>query len=147
MDWKRRWRELASPADADAHRDAPTGSTETDEPASIEDWTARLTEHGIERDCALRLAPVLRDHHREAGRGSASALLKGAVSTMQIQSETQATIERRLHEVHEVERLLGAFSGELQKLDEVLEVLSAYAQRMRSQPAHKAPRAARRLLH
>ena len=41
-------------------------------------------------------------------------------------------------ESEKVERLLGAFSGELEKLDEVLEVLAAYAQRMRAQPRRKS---------
>ena len=55
----------------------------------------------------------------------------------------EARVERSLRDVREVERLLGAFSGELEKLDEVLEVLAAYAQRMRPQPAKRE----RRTLH
>ena len=72
------------------------------------------------------------------------ALIRGAVLAMAAQSENQAHVERNLRDVREVERLLGAFTGELEKLDEVLEVLSAYAQRMRPQ---KPPGSNRRLLH
>ncbi|MDP6977356.1 MAG: hypothetical protein QF570_01995 [Myxococcota bacterium] len=37
-------------------------------------------------------------------------------------------------EVREIERMMQAFAGELRKLDESLEVLSAYVQRMRKRP-------------
>ncbi len=62
---------------------------------------------------------------------------------VEMQSRETAKVQRSARDVREVERLLGAFSGELEKLDEVLEVLSAYAHRMRSKPS-KSPR---RTLH
>ena len=40
-------------------------------------------------------------------------------------------LEDSYRELREMERLMGAFSGELSKLDEILEVLAAYARRMR----------------
>jgi hypothetical protein len=80
---------------------------------------------------------------RKLGSGSASALILGATLTLGAQAEQQASVDRNLREVKEVERLLGAFSGELEKLDEVLEVLAAYAQRMRTKPT----KTERRVLH
>ena len=80
-----------------------------------------------------RLSGSLEPAGAELGRGTAPALIRGAALAMAIHSEGQGHVERSLRDVREVERLLGAFSGELAKLDEVLEVLSAYAQRMRPQ--------------
>jgi hypothetical protein len=113
------------------------------EPESVEDWESQLVERGVSGECAMRLAPVLREQHGELGRGSARGLIRGAVLASEIHAEAQAFVERNMRDVREVERLLGAFSGELEKLDEVLEVLSAYAQRMRAKPA----RPSRGMLH
>jgi hypothetical protein len=103
------------------------------DPRQPEEWAARLAAAGVARDLAARLVPDLVAAQRELGRGSASALIRGAVLAATLQAESQAQVERSLRDVREVERLLGAFSGELEKLDEVLEVLAAYAQRMRPQ--------------
>ncbi len=56
-------------------------------------------------------------------------------------------------QVREMERMMQAFAGELRKLDESLEVLSAYVQRMRKQKPRKevsetpAPSRGRHTLH
>jgi hypothetical protein len=92
----------------------------------------------VNSDWAIRLAPVLREQFSELGEGSAAGLIRGAVLASEVQAEVQAYVDRNMRDVREVERLLGAFSGELEKLDEVLEVLSAYAQRMRTQPVKPA---------
>lgn len=110
----------------------------------IVDWEARLQAAGLSAEWSTRLAPALAQSQRELGRGSAPALARGVLVAMAAQAESQAHVERSLRDVREVERLLGAFSGELEKLDEVLEVLSAYAQRMRPQ---KPGGPNRRLLH
>jgi len=113
------------------------------DPSSIAEWEARLIEEGVAREWAPRMAPALRQRHAELGDGSASALILGARIATEAQAEIQVSLERQIRDVREVERLLGAFSGELEKLDEVLEVLSAYAQRMRAKPT----RPARGMLH
>jgi hypothetical protein len=127
--WLERW----MGGDFDAHR----------EPETVEDWESRLVEAGVTQDWAARLAPRLRQVRPELRRGSSLALIRGAALASELQLEAQADVERHLRDVREVERLLGAFSGELEKLDEVLEVLSAYAQRMRAQPGRND----RRTLH
>ena len=111
-----------------------------EEPTTIEDWEARLVAREISAEWATRLAVQLAAAHRDLGRGSAAALIEGAKLTTEIHAGEQADVERNMHDVREVERLLGAFSGELEKLDEVLEVLAAYAQRMRTKPSKGAPR-------
>ncbi|MGB0619832.1 MAG: hypothetical protein ACPGVZ_10220 [Myxococcota bacterium] len=107
------------------------------EPRRVEDWEARLVEEGVSDEWASRLAQRLEAQHRQQGEGSAQALILGAVAATEMQAESHAWAERNVRDVKEVERLLGAFSGELEKLDEVLEVLAAYAQRMRARPDRK----------
>ncbi|MEZ4330383.1 MAG: hypothetical protein R3F35_01410 [Myxococcota bacterium] len=120
------------------------GASVRSDPKRIEDWEARIEAAGIDADWATRLAPRLAESQPALGRGSSSALIRGAALALALQSETQAHVERSLKDVREVERLLGAFTGELAKLDEVLEVLAAYAQRMRPQ---KPNGSSGRLLH
>jgi len=120
-----------------------TGRRNVEEPRTHEDWESRLVEAGVTSDLAERIAAGLAPRHRDLGRGSALALIQGAALAVELQATAQADVERSLRDVREVERLLGAFSGELEKLDEVLEVLAAYAQRMRSNPASLS----RRVLH
>lgn len=110
------------------------------EPRIPAEWEARLVERGVANEWAERLAPRLAPIHADLGRGSAEALMQAAVVVVEVQAEAQANVDRNMRDVREVERLLGAFSGELEKLDEVLEVLSAYAQRMRAQPVKTPPR-------
>jgi hypothetical protein len=107
------------------------------EPTRIEDWQERLIEAGVSQEWVTGLATRLLEIHRDLGRGSAAPLIEGAVLAVQMQASAHADVERQVRDVREVERLLGAFSGELEKLDEVLEVLAAYAQRMRSKPAKR----------
>lgn len=137
--WRRWWQGRARAAAPRAER-SPARS----DPKRIEEWEARIAAAGIDADWAARLAPRLAESQRELGRGSSPALIRGAALALGLQGETQAHFERSLKDVREVERLLGAFTGELAKLDEVLEVLSAYAQRMRPQ---KPNGSSGRLLH
>ena len=113
------------------------------EPVGVEGWEARLVEAGVSNELAPALAEKLLGGYAELGRGSSVALIEGAAVAVELQAAAQADVERNMRDVREVERLLGAFSGELEKLDEVLEVLAAYAQRMRSKPA----KTVRRVLH
>ena len=110
------------------------------EPRTVADWEARLIEEGLSSEWAVRIAAQLAPAYAELGRGSAAALLRGATLTLEAQAGERAGVERSMRDVREVERLLGAFSGELEKLDEVLEVLAAYAQRMRTKPNRPAGR-------
>ncbi|MBY0397887.1 MAG: hypothetical protein K2X91_15650 [Thermoleophilia bacterium] len=130
MDWRaiwRRWWQGEGRLAPGAKRPSPL------DPKRVEDWEARIVAAGIAPEWAARLAPRLAESQRELGRGSAQALIRGAAHAMALQGENQTQVERSLRDVREVERLLGAFTGELAKLDEVLEVLAAYAQRMRPQ--------------
>ena len=119
-------------------RKRPASASSSTEPRGLEEWAKRLQQQGVSAEWAATLARRLEPMHRELGPGSAEAILRTAATTVDAQAEAHATVERNLRDVREVERLLGAFSGELEKLDEVLEVLAAYAQRMRTKPNRKA---------
>lgn len=122
---------------------APEEPAQAD-PRSAQEWAGRISAAGVAPELAARLAPALAAVRKELGPGSAPALIRGAALAVALQADSHARAERSLRDVREVERLLGAFSGELEKLDEVLEVLAAYAQRMRPQTP---PGASRRMLH
>lgn len=132
MQWNLNWRFWREGAVAGASRMATGGVRR--EPRTAADWEARLIEEGVSNEWASRIASQLVPAYTKLGRGSAAALLRGAALTVEAQAVEWAGVERSMRDVHEVERLLGAFSGELEKLDEVLEVLAAYAQRMRAKP-------------
>jgi len=123
---------------------APSPAPRHVDPRNLAEWEGRIVASGVSREQAVRLAPLLASAQRELGRGSTPALIRGGALALAMLGEGQAQAERSLRDVREVERLLGAFTGELEKLDEVLEVLSAYAQRMRPQKPGGNPR---RLLH
>ncbi len=133
MEWN--WRRLFGRKRQEAR--AEGGGRSPLEPRRLEDWEVRLLEEGVSGEWAARLAPRLEAQYRQQGPGSARALVQGAVAASEVQAEAHAWVERNMRDVKEVERLLGAFSGELEKLDEVLEVLAAYAQRMRTKPNRK----------
>ena len=113
---------------------ASHGDSVSAEPVQLEEWETRLLEAGVSSEWAGKIADQLAPRYVDLGRGSAVALIEGAALAAEVQAVAHADVERNMKDVREVERLLGAFSGELEKLDEVLEVLSAYAQRMRSNP-------------
>jgi hypothetical protein len=123
--------------------------TSAGKPANIEEWEAGLVEEGVSSEWAPALAARLMEVAEASAQSpgqhalSAAALIQGAVAAVELQAEAKADVDRNLRDVREVERLLGAFSGELEKLDEVLEVLAAYAQRMRAKPG----RTVKRVLH
>ena len=136
MDWIRQWSfwrrgDTGGPQ----RREAPARPAA---PRSIEEWEHQLVADGVSADWAPRIAERLEPIQRELGLEASPALRRAAVTVFEAQAEMHAYVERNLRDVREVERLLGAFSGELEKLDEVLEVLAAYAQRMRAQPRRKA---------
>lgn len=143
------WRREATTAEGSGRRsDFPASAVES---VSSHDWGARLVEAGVSAEWADRLAERLEPIARELGPTAEQGLVRGVALAVAVQSEAASEIERSSRDVREVERLLGAFNGELEKLDEVLEVLAAYAQRMRSKPASVSTAAdfkkSRRTLH
>ncbi|RIL06497.1 MAG: hypothetical protein DCC71_06760 [Proteobacteria bacterium] len=83
-----------------------------------------------------RLADLAADLPEDAYR----AALAGVAAAHDVHRLGEESAQRTLRDYQEIQRLLGAFSGEMKKLDEALRVLAAYVQRMRSR-AQAADRA------
>jgi hypothetical protein len=78
------------------------------------------------------LSPTLSDEAYEAA-------LAGVAAAQDVHQLATESFERTLRDYQEIQRLLGAFGGEMKKLDEALRVLSTYVQRMRSRPPASPP--------
>jgi hypothetical protein len=81
------------------------------------------------REAARRLAPFAED----LPESQYDAVLSGVVLAFGVHRRCLETFRKTSRDLEEVEQLLGSFGGELQKLDEALELLSAYAVRLRVQ--------------
>lgn len=60
------------------------------------------------------------------------AALAGIAAAHDVHRVGEAALERSMGDLREIQRLLGAFSDEMRKLDEALRVLSSYVQRIQS---------------
>jgi len=100
-------------------------------PVACEDVRAALERRGVSPAFAGPLArrALANEAHRDPAR--LEAMLDGIAIALELQRSTQDQLTRSLRGLREVERMMGAFSGELSKLDEVLGVLAAYVRRMR----------------
>jgi hypothetical protein len=99
-----------------------------------------LEQRGIQPELRPLLAKRLEASLGKHGNASHAAMLDGVAMALGVQSEVSEELSRTLRGLRELERLMGAFSGELSKLDEVLEVLAAYVRRMRSSKPEEADR-------
>ena len=68
----------------------------------------------------------------ELGAEAYDSLIQGVVLAYGVQADSDHEMAHNACEVREIERMMGAFAGELSKLDETLEVLAAYLGRMRT---------------
>jgi hypothetical protein len=66
------------------------------------------------------------------------AALAGIAAANEVHCVGEAALERSMGDLREIQRLLGAFSDEMRKLDEALRVLSTYVQRMRTKTSAPA---------
>ena len=121
-------------------------------------WVDRVCEdlqaRGLPRERAERVATQLTEGRRwdALSPDQYESLLDGASMSFEADAEDThsplASGDAANHEqVREIERMMQAFSGELTKLDESLEVLSAYVRRMREQPAAKRRKVGSKTLH
>lgn len=110
----------------------PASAAAREERVAFERLRDGLEMRGLPKEFAEALGKRLEIVVHERGDQAIDALLDGAAATFRLHAETSEGLERQLGELRELERILGAFAGELSKLDETLEVLVAYARRMRS---------------
>lgn len=112
-------------------RSQPEESLQEADPAlSIEsELVSRGLDDAFARETAQRLAPFAAD----LPRPQFDAVLSGIVLAFGVHRRCVEAFRKTSHDLEEVQQLLGSFGGELQKLDEALEILSAYAARLRVQ--------------
>ena len=98
----------------------------------IERIRAALETRGVSREMAELLGSRLEERLADLSGESTNALLDGVALALDLHQHSSVQVAQSLRGLREVERMMGAFSGELSKLDEVLEVLAAYVARMRT---------------
>jgi hypothetical protein len=111
--------------------------------------SADLEARGVSPERAVQLASQLSQGRswKRLSLGQYEALLDGASVTAAPEPGVTPTGEENVEQVREIERMMQAFAGELAKLDESLEVLSAYVRRMREQPTVKPRSVGSQTLH
>ncbi|MDJ0787875.1 MAG: hypothetical protein QNK05_13780 [Myxococcota bacterium] len=100
-----------------------------------------LEQRGVAREFSAhlsrRLQPIVEPLDPEAYEAVLSSVSHACrAQAVQTLPEPDVPDPTSLRGLEEVQRLLGAFTDELQKLEEALETLAAYVTRMRSQTVH-----------
>jgi flagellar motor switch protein FliG len=93
---------------------------------------ADLAERGVAPEFCEALSKRLEAQVASFDNPSYSPLLDGVAAAHEVHSETTEALDERLRQLGEIERLMSAFEDELSKLDEVLSVLAAHVERMRT---------------
>jgi hypothetical protein len=103
-----------------------------------------LQRSGVDEKLSSRIATQLCEQHcrDELSAEQYGAMIHGASLACGVQCGTENTSQANFGRVREIERMMQAFAGELAKLDESLEVLVTYVQRMRQ---HSVPDLAMRV--
>lgn len=111
---------------------AMTAAQDTPDCAAVQAISSQLRERGVSDADARGLAEQVLPDFDRLGRAARAPFLDGVAAGWYACAETRARLDQTASEIKEVERLMGAFTGELSKLDEVVEVLAAYVRRMRT---------------
>ena len=83
---------------------------------------------GVRDELSRRLEALARNLSEDAY----DAALAGVALAHALHREGEDALRKSVRDLHEVQRLLGAFSDEMRKLDDALQILSTYVRRMRS---------------
>jgi hypothetical protein len=95
----------------------------------IQEDLARLgVADDVREEIARRFAPL----SRRLSRDAYEAALAGVVLAHGVHRESEEVLRRSVRDLGEIQRLLTAFSDEMGKLDEALQILATYVKRMRS---------------
>ena len=92
-----------------------------------------LQRSGVDEKLSRKIAAQLCEQgcRDELSAEQYAAMIHGASMACGVHCGTETTTQDNFGRVREVERMMQAFAGELAKLDESLEVLATYVQRMR----------------
>ncbi|MAI78656.1 MAG: hypothetical protein CL917_06940 [Deltaproteobacteria bacterium] len=110
-------------------REAPAVSSEEMQQGA-DQILSELRRRGVEAPLSPSLLKGLVGRLERVSRESRASVLDGIALTFELQDRTRLQMLRNLREIEEVEQMMNSFSGELSKLDEVMEVLSAYVKRL-----------------
>jgi len=98
-----------------------------------------LEQRGVSPELAAALALRLEELVAALGASSCQAVCAAALAASGAPRTLETTPARSPIELDEIQRLMAAFVGELRKLDEALQILSAYLARIREQAGGMAP--------
>ena len=101
-------------------------SPETDQERVLSDLENRGVDSEFSRPVAERLVAIAPD----LSTLEYAAILDGVSAAYGVHREISASSDARSRDGKEIERLMDGFTGELRKLDEGLQILSAYLVRM-----------------
>ena len=91
-----------------------------------------LARVGVDEEVREELARRLERLAHRLSPDAYDAALAGAALAHGMHREGEEVLRRSVRDLHEIQRLLGAFSEEMRKLDEALQILTTYVKRMRS---------------
>lgn len=91
-----------------------------------------LERRGVLPEVSERLSLRIEERALALAPDAYEILLDGVAAASGLRDEGDQEMTQHLRDLNEVERLMGGFSNELAKLDEVLEVLAAHLRRLRA---------------
>ena len=94
---------------------------------------SELEQRGVSPELAGALALRLEQVVTALGVSGCQAVCAAALAASDAPCAPPALLTRSAHELDEIQRLMGAFVGELRKLDEALQLLATYLARIRDQ--------------
>jgi hypothetical protein len=101
--------------------------------ASRPDIRGELERRGVGDGFARAVSEQLEPFAGELSAEHVEAVIAGVTLAWGVHRRSVESFRRTATDLEEVQRLLSSFTGELHKLDEALEMLAAYAARLRTQ--------------
>lgn len=101
---------------------------------------ADLERLGVAPEVRSELARRLEALDRRLPPEAFDACVAGAALAHGLHRDEERVLRRSLHDLEEIQRLIGAFGEELRKLDEALRILSTYVRRMRTRTGAAPPK-------
>jgi hypothetical protein len=121
---------------SDAVRSAPRAA----ERERGEGIRSELERRGISDEFARAVAKQLEPFSTDLAPEQFEAVLSGVALAYGVHRRSIDAFRRTVTELEEVQVLLGSFGSELRKLDEAVEILAAYAARLRQSTSPPPPR-------
>jgi hypothetical protein len=122
---------------SDAARSAPRAAAERERSEAIR---SELGRRGISDEFARAIAQQLEPFAADLAAEQLDAVLSGVALAYGVHRRSIDAFRRTVTELEEVQVLLGSFGSELRKLDEAVEILAAYAARLRQHTTPPPPR-------